>query len=211
MYIPKHFEQPSIESTHEFVEAYPFATLVTLRPDGLCGDQIPMQLNKAPQPYGTLVGHVARANPVWQFADGKEVLVIFSGPNAYISPSWYASKSATGKVVPTWNYAVVHAHGKLRVFTDPQWLKSHLEELTDRHESNLTSPWSISDAPTEFIENLLDHIVGVEIVISRLEDKRKLSQNRPQADRERVIAGLRGSGSHDMAELVEKGGTNARS
>lgn len=204
MYIPKHFEQPSVAIMQESMAANPLATLVTLTPDGLCGDHIPMRLQHEPHPYGTLTGHVSRANPVWQQGASQEVLVIFSGPDAYITPSWYASKSTTGKVVPTWNYAVVHAYGILRAIHDLQWLKAHVAELTDHHESSFANPWSMSDAPKEFTEKLLQGIVGIEIAISRLEGKWKLSQNRPEADRTGVAAGLRVLGADEMAELIAK-------
>src|SRR5688572_3196324 len=145
---------------HGLMDSNPFATLVTFSTEGLCADHIPMELNKELQPYGTLAGHVARANSVWQVANGKDALVIFHGPNAYITPSWYPSKSETGKVVPTWNYAVVHAHGIVRAIEDLQWLKAHIEKLTNHQESSIADPWTVSDAPREFTEKLLNGVVG---------------------------------------------------
>jgi transcriptional regulator len=202
LYIPRHFEQPSVVLMQECMAANPLATLVTLTPDGLCADHIPMRLRPELHPYGTLTGHVARANPVWHLADGREVLVIFRGPDAYITPSWYASKSTSGKVVPTWNYTAVHAYGTLRAIQDVEWLKTHVTELTDHHEASFANPWSVSDAPTDFTEKLLHGIVGIEIAISRLQGKWKLSQNRPDEDRAGVVAGLRALGADAMAELV---------
>lgn len=208
MYIPKHFEQPSIEAMHELMVASPFVTLVTLGTDGLCGNHIPMELHKEPQPYGTLVGHVARANPVWQISNGKEAMVIFQGPNAYITPSWYPSKAETGKVVPTWNYAVVHAHGIVRVINDPQWVKAHIEKLTNHQEASFAHPWAVSDAPSDYTEKLFGGVVGIEIAITKLVGKWKVSQNRPEPDKAGVVTGLRSLGiseASQMAEFVERG------
>ncbi len=209
MYTPKHFEQPSIEAMHEHVRAYPLATLITLGAEGLCANHIPMHLSESPQPYGLLSGHVPRSNPVWREASNQvEAIVIFQGPNAYITPSWYASKKETGKVVPTWNYTVVHAHGHIRVIDDAQWLRAHLETITNQHEASHAHPWAVADAPNDFTEKLLGSLVGIEISISKLVGKWKVSQNRPEQDRAGVVAGLRSLGVSDtsqMAELVERG------
>lgn len=203
MYIPKHFEQPDIEIMQAFISANPFATLVTTDSNGLCANHLPLLLQSEPKPYGVLTGHVARANPVWRTAGDQEVLIIFQGPHAYISPSWYPSKAETGKVVPTWNYAVVHAHGRIKTIEDSQWLKKHVEELTHRHESTSSKPWAVSDAPVEFIEKLVAGIVGFEIAITKLTGKWKLSQNRSESDRDGVLTGLQNLHATAMTELMK--------
>ena len=207
MYTPKHFEQPQVAAMHELMRASPLATLVTLTSGGLDANHIPLHLSNAPTPYGTLRGHVARANPMWHdFAKDIEVLSIFHGPDAYITPSWYATKKETGKVAPTWNYAVVHAHGALRVFDDATWVRAHLEALTDCLEANFAKPWAVSDAPPEFTEKLIESVIGIEIVITRLSGKWKVSQNQPEHNRYGVIKGLQGCAHRDaaaMAALVE--------
>lgn len=206
MYIPQAFAESRVEQMHGLMRKFPLATLVRLGADGLAADHIPLQLSAEPLPWGCLRGHVARTNPVWRDCPPKqEVLAVFHGPNAYISPSWYASKAVTGKAVPTWNYAVVHAYGRLRVHDDPAWLLAMLESLTDRHESAFPDSWKLADAPDGFVESLLPSIVGIEITISRLEGKWKTSQNRPAPDRAGVANGLAEIGSPDsltMAGLV---------
>lgn len=214
MYTPKHFEEPRIEVMHELMRARPLATLVTLTSNGLNANHIPLHLADAPAPFGTLRGHVARANPLWRdFAKDVEVLAIFHGPDCYITPSWYATKQETGKIVPTWNYAVVHAYGTLRVIDDASWVRAQLEALTDHNEASFAQPWSVSDAPHEYTEKLIKAIVGFEIVITRLSGKWKVSQNQPAKNQASVIEELRNSGLHDAAEmaaLVAAGAKNAR-
>ncbi len=206
MYIPRPFEQPGIEAMHELVMAYPFATLVTLGAAGLCVNHVPMELDKLKQPRGTLLCHVARANPLWrEVSEGSEAVAVFHGPHAYVTPSWYPSKSESGKVVPTWNYIVVHAHGQIRVIDDTRWVKAQIEKLTARQEASFPHPWAVSDAPADYTEKLLGSIVGIEITITRLEGKWKASQNRPESDRASVAAGLRELGMASMAEFVERG------
>lgn len=209
MYIPKHFEQPDIQAMHELIRAHPLATLVTFGVDGLCANHIPLLLSEKPEPYGLLSGHVPRTNPVWCEASSQvEAMVIFQGPDAYITPSWYASKQQTGKVVPTWNYTVVHAHGHIRAIDDTEWLRAHLEMLTNQQEAAFPHPWSVSDAPGDFTEKLLGNLIGIEIPISKLIGKWKVSQNRPEPDKAGVVTGLRSLGvsnSSRMADLVERG------
>ncbi len=181
--------------------------MVTLSSDGLTANHIPLHLQADGSAFGKLVGHVARANPVWHDAHGlAEVLAIFQGPNAYITPSWYATKADGGKVVPTWNYAVVHAHGPLVVKDDPQWVRAQLESMTRQHEASRPQPWAVEDAPREFTDRLLQAIVGIEIPITRLQGKWKVSQNQPANNRASVIAGLTEPGhtgsAADMAALV---------
>ena len=199
---------------HELIRARPLATLVTLSSSGLNANHIPFHLSESPAPFGTLQGHVARANPILSDLEkNTEVLAVFHGPDAYITPSWYAAKKETGKVVPTWNYAVVHAYGTVRVVDDAAWLRAQLEALTTHNEASFPEPWAVSDAPHEFTEKLIGNIVGFEIVISRLSGKWKVSQNQPQQNQASVVEGLKASGQQDssaMAVLVEAETKNAR-
>jgi transcriptional regulator len=194
---------------HELIRERPLASLVTMSSLGLNANHIPMHLVAAPAPFGTLRGHVARSNPVWHdFQAGVEALAIFHGPDAYITPSWYATKKETGKVVPTWNYAVAHAYGTLRVIDDASWIRAQLEALTAHNEKKLPEPWAVSDAPREFTEKLIGAIVGIEIVITRLSGKWKISQNQPPQNQAGVIEGLVNSGIADagaMAALIKIG------
>jgi transcriptional regulator len=189
MYVPSHFEETRLDALHALIAAHPLGTLVTHGAEGLGADHIPFEIAapSAEAPFGTLRAHVARANPLWRQA-GAEVLAVFQGPSAYVSPSLYAEKPASGKVVPTYNYAVVHAHGVLRAIEDPAWILALLGRLTARHESARAAPWKVADAPAEFIDTLLKAIVGIEIPIGRLQGKWKLSQNRPPADQAAVAA-----------------------
>jgi transcriptional regulator len=209
MYIPKHFEEPRIDVMQKLICDYPLATLVILSTDGLNANHIPLHLADDGSPYGSLRGHVARANPLWSDFDKiSEVLAIFQSESAYISPSWYATKKETGKVVPTWNYAAVHAHGHLKVIDDPVWIRSQLETMTAEHEATLPQPWTLSDAPTDFTERVLGLVVGIEINVVRLLGKWKVSQNQPPANREGVIKGLHESDQPEMAALVAAGPTS---
>lgn len=204
MYIPRQFEETGVEVMHELMRAHPLATLVTFSSAGLNANHIPFYLSPEPAPNGTLLGHVARTNPVWtDFAKDVEVLVIFNGPEAYITPSWYATKEETGKVVPTWNYMTVHAYGSLRVKDDPAWLRDQLEALTAHNELSFPRPWKVADAPHDFTEMLIGSIVGVEIVITKLLGKWKLSQNQPEQNRKGVISGLEAIGTDRALEMVE--------
>jgi len=190
MYIPKAFEVPDVAAMHALMRTHPLAALVTLSPSGLEGNHIPMQLSVDGGPQGLLRGHVARANPLLRDLQLLDALVIFQGPQAYVSPGWYPTKAQTGKAVPTWNYMVVHAHGPLRLVEDQDWLRQQLEALTATHEAGHAQPWSMQEAPADYIDTLMKAIVGIEIPITRLEGKWKLSQNQPQTNREGVIAGM---------------------
>lgn len=194
---------------HEFIRAHPLATLITLSSTGLNANHIPVHLSENGSRFGVLQGHVARANPLWQeFDKDKEILAVFQGPDAYISPSWYATKRETGKVVPTWNYVAVHAYGSLRVVDDADWIRARLEEFTAHNEADLPTPWAVSDAPHEFTEKLIEAVVGIEIVITRLLGKWKVSQNQPPRNQASVAQGLHGHNQADataMAMLVEAG------
>jgi transcriptional regulator len=206
MYLPKHFEEARVEVLHELIRAHPLGALVTLGADGLEANHIPFEVDPDPAPFGTLRGHVARANPVWrELSRGADALVIFQGPATYVSPSWYPSKQEGGKVVPTWNYAVVHAYGTLRAVDDPAWLRAFVEKLTDRHEAGRAARWKVTDAPADYVDKMVTAIVGIELPIARVLGKWKVSQNRPARDREGVVAGLQQQGSDvstAMAELV---------
>ena len=204
MYVPKHFEVTDVKELHELIHDYPLATLVTMSESGLNANHIPMHINAAPQPYGTLQGHVARANPLLEDIHGENhSLAIFHGPNAYITPSWYETKKEHGKVVPTWNYVVAHVYGTLQVVDNPAWLRTQLETLTDQNESQFSEPWAVADTPTEFTEKLLESIVGIEMKITKLLGKWKVSQNQPVQNRESVIAGLSANNQLDDSKMAE--------
>ena len=197
MYLPKHFAETDIAEMHALMRARPLATLLSHGPDGLNANHIPLLLVD-----GKLQGHVARANPLWQV--GKvvgEILVIFHGDESYISPSNYATKAEHGKVVPTWNYVAVHAYGELRVIDDPAWIFSQISALTATNEAALPQPWAVSDAPTEYIEKMLGAIVGIEISITRLLGKWKVSQNQPAENQASLVEALAGQ---PMGKLIRE-------
>ena len=186
MYLPRHFEETRDAVMHALVHAHPLGLLVTRDGEELQADSLPFMLDAGRGPRGTLVAHVARANPLWRHANGQRVLAAFQGPQAYVSPSAYASKAEHGKVVPTWNYVMVQARGTLRAIEDPVWLHAFVTRLTERHEAGLATPWAVGDAPADYIEKMLGAIVGIEIPIESLAGKWKVSQNRSAADREGV-------------------------
>jgi transcriptional regulator len=205
MYTPKAFEQLDVSAMHKLMYEHPFATLVVLTGDGIEANHLPLLLRKSSSEYGAVVGHIARANPLWEkIKPDTEVLVIFHGPDAYISPNWYPTKREHGKVVPTWNYAVVHARGKLHIVDDAQWLNELLRELTEIHEATFEQPWSVNDAPADYVEKMTKAIVGIEINITNLQGKWKLSQNQPDANQQGVIAGLSGTSTiqNHLADLM---------
>jgi transcriptional regulator len=209
MYLPKHFEETRTEVLHALIRAHPLGALVTRSVDGLEANHVPFEIDPHPAPFGTLRAHVARANPVWREGAG-DALVIFQGPDIYVSPSWYASKREGGKVVPTWNYAVVHAYGPLRAIDDAAWLRAFVEKLTDRHEAARADRWRVADAPADYVDKLVTAIVGIELPIARLVGKWKVSQNRPAADKAGVIAGLEALGddaARAMAAAVRRAAT----
>lgn len=213
MYIPAHFAEDRIELLHSLIQAHPLGTLVTLEQDGMNANHLPFEI-AAPSPeapFGTLRAHIARGNPLWKNLDNaSEALIVFQGPQAYITPAWYEEKQASGKVVPTFNYAVVHAYGKLRVIDDAQWLRGLLQRLTDQHESKQLSPWKVSDAPENYLQKMLAAIIGIEIPLSRISGKWKVSQNRPEQDRRNIAAGLSEGVDQNklaMAQLVAANNT----
>jgi transcriptional regulator len=212
MYVPPAFQEEDIATVHAAIRAARLATLITATEEGMIGTPLPMILDATEGPHGTLYGHVARANPQWKLAPSGDAMAIFVGPDAYVTPSWYATKRETGKVVPTWNYATVHAWGKPRVMNDDSWLRRQIEDLTASRENLRGAPWQVDDAPADFIAMQMRAIVGVEIPIARIEGKWKMSQNRPEADRTGVIAGFReaGEAGEAIAAIVEERGAKLK-
>ena len=208
MYVPAQFREDRVEVLHETIRKIALGTLVTLGENGLEATHAPMLIDPAPSPFGTLTGHVARANPQWRGVGPEaKALAIFIGPEAYISPGWYPTKQQSGKVVPTWNYVAVHASGTLRFFDDAERLRRIVTRLTETHESPRPEPWQVSDAPPDYIDAMLKAIIGFELVIETLEGKWKMSQNRPAEDQEGVVAGLTREGrSTDVAAIVAERG-----
>jgi transcriptional regulator len=205
VYLPAYFNESRADVLHALMRARPLATLVTMCDSGLTANHIPVETHAEPAPHGMLRGHIARANPLWkQYSEDSAALAIFQGPQAYISPSFYPSKRETGEVVPTWDYAVVHAHGTLRFIEDKTWLRALVERLTDSHEAPRRSPWKVADAPLPYIEKMLSLIVGFEFAITRLTGKFKLSQNHPAANRAGVVQGLRDAGGEDSREIADR-------
>jgi transcriptional regulator len=201
MYVPSHFSETQPEAMHDLIHAYPLATLVTMGVNGLEANHIPLGLEVSASGLATLSGHMARANPAWNEAgEIHGALAIFQGPASYISPNWYPTKQEHGKVVPTWNYVAVHAHGTLKFHTDPAWIRAQLERLTHQMESAQPHPWAVSDAPPDFTAKLIEHVVGIELVVERLVGKWKVSQNQPAMNQAGVIQGLESTGG--MADLA---------
>jgi transcriptional regulator len=204
MYIPPQFDEQRPDVLHRAMHDHPLAMVVTLSAGTLDANHLPLEFDAAAGPRGTLRGHVSRANPLWRDASREvETLAVFQGPQAYISPSWYASKADAGKVVPTWNYVVVHAHGRIRFMEDGDWLLAHLTRMTNRFEAGRAEPWHVTDAPADFIQGLLKGIVGFELEVTRLAGKWKMSQNRNDADRRGVVEGLTTTeGGSAVARLI---------
>jgi transcriptional regulator len=208
MYIPATNAEHRLDVMHDFIESRPLGALVTASADGMFATHLPLVLDRARGAHGTLQGHLARANPHHRLPSiTAETLVIFTGPDAYVTPSWYPSKAEHGKTVPTWNYVAVHAYGTLRWIEDATWLRAHLESLTGRHEGGREHPWAVSDAPDDYVAQQLRAIVGLEIELTRLEGKWKMSQNRNAADIDGVVRGLGASPDpvdRTVARLVEE-------
>lgn len=190
MYEVAAFRETRIEVMHALIRAHPLATLVSAGGGALEANHLPLLIDPDPVPNGTLRGHVARANPLWRQPPDGEVLAVFHGPQVYVTPSWYPSKREHGKVVPTWNYAVVHVRGPLVIRDDRDWLLDLVSRLTAGQESPMPQPWAVGDAPADYIERMLEAIVGIEIPVTRIEGKWKVSQNRSEADRTGVAAAL---------------------
>ncbi|MDP3032617.1 MAG: FMN-binding negative transcriptional regulator [Rhodocyclaceae bacterium] len=191
MYIPASFREEDTETLHALIHTHPLGTLVTHGAAGLQASPLPFLLDANRGAHGTLRAHMARANPHWRALAGEQCLVIFQGPDAYVTPDWYPSKQTTHKVVPTWNYATVHARGAIRVVDDPDWLARQIADLTAVHEARRARPWSPADAPADFIAAQRQAVIGLEIVIAQIEGKWKMSQNKDAADRQGVVDGLR--------------------
>ncbi|MFK2879135.1 FMN-binding negative transcriptional regulator [Rhodanobacter hydrolyticus] len=201
MYMPKSFVETRPEALHGLIRDYPFATVVASTAGGVVANHFPLEWVK-----GALHGHVARGNELARM-DGAEVMAIFQGPQGYVSPNWYPTKAETHREVPTWNYAVVHVRGRLKIVEDAIWLRALLECLTDHHEAAEPQPWHVGDAPDDHVEKLMQAIVGIEIAVEHVEGKFKLSQNHPERNRLGVIAGLRrrgGAGDASLAEWMAK-------
>lgn len=215
MYLPTVFEESRVDVLRQIIATHPLGTIVTLNDQGLQANHIPFLMESAPEPFGTLCAHVARANSLWrELSRTREVLVIFQGPQTYISPSWYPTKDETGMVVPTWNYAVVHAYGRLEAIDDKAWLREFVEKLTNTHEAGNPAPWHVSDAPAEYIDHQLSAIVGLKLTITRLTGKLKMSQNRPAQDRANVIQTLRAhdtESSRSMADAIQRANRETQS
>ncbi|MCU0868330.1 MAG: FMN-binding negative transcriptional regulator [Burkholderiales bacterium] len=207
LYNPSHFVQSDPDAQRQLIAAHPLATLVIHAAAGLEAHHIPLHAIPPATEVGDdrwrLRGHVARANPLWRdIGDGCPALAVFHGPQGYVTPSWYASKARDGKVVPTWNYAVVHAHGRLTAHDDPRWVHALVTRLTDQAEAPRPAPWAVTDAPSPYVEQMLRALVGIELRVERFEGKWKLSQNRSQDDRDGVVRGLADPGDpHAQAEL----------
>jgi transcriptional regulator len=208
MYLPKMFEERRPEILHDTIRKHSLGTLVVMTANGLEANHIPFEIAADAGPFGTLHGHVARANPVWRdFDAGVEALVVFNGPQGYVTPSWYPTKQESGKAVPTWNYIVVHARGTLRVVDEPGKTRAHLEQLTAHHEAGRPHPWKLTDAPQDYLEQMFRQIVPIEIPLTQLFGKWKVNQNRVERDRVGVMAGLKDEaalGALEMAAAVER-------
>lgn len=203
MYVPAHFAENRVEVLHELIRSRPLGVLVTLGADGLSANHVPFEIAPEPQPFGSLRCHVARANPVWRdFTPNYEALAIFTGPSTYISPSWYPTKNQSGEVVPTYNYLVAHVYGTMEVIHDAKWLRGLVTRLTQRFEAGREAPWQVTDAPSAFIEKQLGAIVGIEIPITKLIGKWKVSQNRPPEDRQGVARALGELDDADSAAIA---------
>jgi transcriptional regulator len=203
MYTPAHFI-PNSETVQQLLNHPGAANLVTMTPQGLLATLLPVVYDPDVGEHGALQGHLARNNTQWSEPPNGEALAIIQGADAYVSPSWYASKAEHGRVVPTWNYTTAHVYGRLVIHDDPDWVSRQVRRLTGVHEAGFDHPWSVDDAPERFITGQLRAIVGVELVITRIEAKAKLSQNRPVADIDGVVAGLRARGQSEAAADVER-------
>ena len=205
MYLPSHFAVTQTEELHRILHAHPLGVLVVQTAEGLDAHHIPFEFDATPGGPGRLVGHVARANPVWQqCSSGAEVLVVFRGAEGYISPNWYPSKHQTHRQVPTWNYETVHAHGHLTVHDDERFVRGVVARLTRTHEAHEPRPWKMGDSDPAYIDAMLRAIVGIEISLTRLEGKAKLSQNRDLPDREGAVEALRQRGENALADAMAR-------
>ena len=205
MHIPPPFRRDDPATLQSAMRRFQTATLVSHGASGLMATHVPIEVAEWPSPLGRLRCHFARANPhAEMIAEADEMLAIFHGPEGYISPNWYPSKAHNSKVVPTWNYATIHAYGTAKSFTDPNALRALVGKLTDRYEARQATPWSIDDAPDDYIDSMLSAIIGIEITVSRLEGKWKMSQNRSAEDQQGVIHGLQAQGDPGSLALADE-------
>ena len=203
MYIPAHFSENRPEELHRIINEHPLGTLVTHTSQGLDANHIPFEFDAGKGPHGTLQAHIARNNPLKDIADGAEVMVIFRSVDAYISPNWYPSKHETHRQVPTWNYEVVHVHGRIRIIDDEKFIRGVVARLTRKHEASEPRPWKVGDAPLDYMDQMVRMIVGLEIEVTRLEGKRKLSQNREARDITGAINALSEKNREDIASQMK--------
>ncbi len=208
MYCPAHFQENRLPELISLIEQFPLATIVCNGPSGLVADHIPLMYEGELGAVAKLVGHVAKNNPLWQVPVDQELLVVFQGPSTYISPNWYASKRDAGKVVPTWNYAVVHATCTLEAIHDPEQVLEIITRLTDQHEASQTHPWRVTDAPIEFTDRLVGNIVGIKLKINRIDGKWKVSQNQPTSNQQSVVQGLLAEGTDAQTQMALLVGAN---
>ena len=207
MYVPPHFALTEPEQLQRILRLHPLGVLVTSGPGGLDADHVPFEFDPAAGPMGTLRAHVARANPLWQRCSaGMEVMVIFRGAEAYVSPNWYPSKHEAHRQVPTWNYEVVHAHGRITVHDDPRFVRGLVARLTRHHEAAEAAPWKMGDSDPQFIDEMLAKVVGIEVEITSLVGKSKLSQNKEPRDRLNAAETLAGRGQGELAESMRRAG-----
>lgn len=208
MFIPKYHALTDLEAMQSHIDQHPLGAWVCSIDGNLTANHIPFVLDRHHGSNGRLIGHVSRGNSVWKsLQDGTPSVIMFLGPQAYITPSWYPGKKEHGKVVPTWNYVAVHAHGKVSAIDDDDWKLDMLHQLTDTQESSRSHPWKVTDAPDEYVQKKLRAIVGIEMVIDRLEGRLKASQDEDLPDRYGTVDGLRqeqASQAHEMAELVRR-------
>ncbi|KAA0182779.1 FMN-binding negative transcriptional regulator [Cupriavidus gilardii] len=203
MYIPSHFEVQDVDALHRLMRQHPFAMLVTHGPNGLDANHLPFELDLSAGRNGTLRAHVARANPVWQdVRNGDEVMVVFRAEDGYITPTWFPSKHETHKQVPTWNYRVVHAHGRITIRDEERYVRGVVARLTRTHEASRPQPWKMTDAPADYIDTMLKAIVGIEIDITRLVGKFKLSQNRELRDKLGAAEALKQQGDVALGQAM---------
>ncbi len=211
MYQPEHFKLEERASLHEVMRSHPLGQLISAGASGLQANPVPFILHDDEGEHGVLRTHLARPNGQWRdFVGGCDVLVVFQGPQGYVTPSWYVSKKEHGKVVPTWNYVTVQVRGRAVAVQDGQWLVNHVSSMSDQNEQPLEHPWAVSDAPEPFITALTRGIVGVEIAITTITGKFKMSQNRPEADRHGVVEGLAARGADDVSALVRRLGEGSK-
>ncbi len=207
MFKPPMFVEKREELIHDLIHSNPFGTLISMVDVEIAADHLPLLFKPQLREKGALHAHISKGNPLWKkHKAGQEVMVIFQGTHHYISPSWYASKAEHGKVVPTWNYAVVHAHGTLKIIEDHDWLLNHINEQTDKNEQHYETPWKVSDAPEKYIDSQLKGIIGLEIEITRFDGKWKISQNKNRQDKEGVVKGLKAEDNENalaMSKMIE--------